>query len=511
MSFNPFEKKEKLPPAYFRLFQQESENLVNKIIDHASVLMLYIYVDGTIALCNRLVEEMIGRKRESIVGDNWLNIIFSNNTLTMKQQVFKAVMEDCIKYRRPNHYNGAIKDVNAEERFISWSLTPIFSESKSVHGVLCVGNDMTALKEKEASVKKIDDTLKDILSSIKEYALYAVNLNGNITYYGMGSDMIFGWKKEEIIFKHMGIFHLEGDAKSKLPAILDAVNKSGQYETEIEMVRKDGQTFPVILTVSRFLGNDGAAIGYIFIAKDITERKKMEFQIFQAEKMAAVGQLSAGMAHEVNNPLFVISGRLEMLLEDAKLDGGLRKELEMIKSQSDRIRGLVDRLLKFSRYHKTKTTELLDLNSVIESVVPFLDYQKWSDSKVVMEKDLAKDLLPVDGNLNELQEVFINLFLNAYQAMPEGGTVSVKTRNIDSKSVEVRISDTGPGITEEDIKNMFMPFFTTKKEGTGLGLSISYNIIKNHNGSINIETRLNTGTSFIIKLPIAKEKKDAVV
>jgi signal transduction histidine kinase len=227
--------------------------------------------------------------------------------------------------------------------------------------------------------------------------------------------------------------------------------------------------------------------------------------------MAAVGQLSAGMAHEVNNPLFVISGRLEMLLEDARLEGELRKELEMIKSQSDRIRGLVDRLLKFSRYHKTKTTEPLDLNSIIEGVLPFLNYQNWSDSKVVLEKDLSKDLLPVNGNLNELQEVFINLFLNAYQSMPEGGTVTVKTANTDSEFVEVRISDTGRGIAGEDLKNIFMPFFSTKKEGTGLGLSICYNIIKNHQGSINIETRLNAGTTFIVRLPIAKEKKDAAV
>jgi PAS domain S-box-containing protein len=500
-----FFKKESLPAEYIRLFQQESQNLVNKIIDNASVLILYTYTDGTISLCNRLVEEIIGTSRDSIMGKNWLGVLYRHDPATaIKQRMFKAVMDDCIKYKRPNNYNGAIKNLSNEERLISWNLTPILSESQSVHGILCIGNDMTDIAEREASVKKIDETVKDILSNIKEYALYAINLDGNITYYGMGSDVMFGWKKEEIILQHVSIFHLEEDVKTKLPTILEKVRNTGQYETEIELVGKDRRSFPVILTVHKFFDTQGKLIGFIFIAKDVTERKKMELQIFQSEKMAALGQLSAGMAHEINNPLFVIAGRLELLMEDNKLDEGLRKELGVINTQADRIRKIVDMLLKFSRYHPAKMDKV-DINAVIESVLPFLDYQNWSAAKITLKKDFAQGLLPTKGDFNQLQEVFINLMMNALQALPNGGEISIKTRNLDEDFVEARLSDTGTGINEESLKNIFMPFFSTKKEGTGLGLSICYNIIKNHSGTISIDTKPNVGTTFIIKLPVTKE------
>ena len=503
--------KLKLPPDYIQLFQQESQNIVNKIIDYAAVLILYIYTDGKIYLCNRLVEDMIGKSRDTIIGKNWLDALYQNEASPIKQQMFKAVMDDCIKYKRANNYNGAVRNINNEERLVSWNLTPILSESQSVHGILCIGNDMTDIKEKEASVKKIDETLKDILFNIKEYALYAVNLDGNITYYGMGSDRMFGWKKEEIIFKNVNILHLEEDVPSRLSSMLEHVKRSGQYETEIEMVRKDKRVFPLILTINQFLDTQGKLIGYIFIAKDITERKKMEHQIFQAEKMAAVGQLSAGMAHEINNPLFVISGRLELLLEDNKLDEESRKELDIIKTQTDRIRNLVDRLLKFSRYAPLKMAAV-DINATIESVLPFLNYQKWSASKVELEKDFAADLLPAKGDFNQLQEVFINLLMNAYQAMPAGGKILVRTSNLNNDFIEIRISDTGHGIPPEELKNIFMPFYSTKKDGTGLGLSICYNIIQNHNGTIVIESQANKGTTFIIKLPVnKKEVRDAAI
>ena len=255
MIFNHlFKKKDtdklKLPHDYIQLFQQESQNIVNKIIDYAAVLILYIYTDGKIYLCNRLVEDMIGKSRDTIIGKNWLDALYQNEASPIKQQMFKAVMDDCIKYKRANNYNGAVRNINNEERLVSWNLTPILSESQSVHGILCIGNDMTDIKEKEASVKKIDETLKDILFNIKEYALYAVNLDGNITYYGMGSDRMFGWKKEEIIFKNVSILHLEEDVPSRLSSMLEYVKRSGQYETEIEIVRKDKRVFPLILTIS---------------------------------------------------------------------------------------------------------------------------------------------------------------------------------------------------------------------------------------------------------------------
>jgi two-component system, NtrC family, sensor kinase len=162
----------------------------------------------------------------------------------------------------------------------------------------------------------------------------------------------------------------------------------------------------------------------------------------------------------------------------------------------------VDQLLKFSRKTLPKF-ETINLNEVIEGVLPLLSYHKLPASAINIVKDLNADIPPINGDLNQLQEVFLNLFINAYQSMQNGGTLTVKTDQVHGKQVEIKITDTGCGIPQDNLKNIFMPFFSTKKEGTGLGLPICYNIIKNHNGTVDVESQLNKGTSFIVKLPFA--------
>ncbi|MFA5411223.1 MAG: PAS domain S-box protein [Candidatus Omnitrophota bacterium] len=489
------------------IFSKYTQKFVSKVIENADAFIIYVDHHKKISICNRKVEDIIAKKREEIIGNNLLDILYPADTGARKQQMFEAIIDNSITYKRPNSFEDMVLDKNRQERFISWNVTPIVSQDDRLEGILFIGSDLTDLKEREASFQKRDETIKDIFSNIKDYALYMVNLDGNITYYAMGSEMMFGWQKNEIIFKHVSILHTEEDAKVKLPFILEQTKQSGRHEeAEISLVRKNGESFPVILTASKLLDSEGKLTGYIFIAKDITERKKLEYQILQSEKLAAIGQLAAGMAHEISNPLFVISGRLEMLLHRKRLLKGLfwniGTDLKIINEQSDRIRKLVDRMLKFAR-QGTMNLEVIDINDVIESVLPLLAYQKLVDVKVEVEKELVKDLLFVKGDLNQLQEVFLNLFMNAYQAMPKGGKLSIRTRNLPDKFAEIRISDTGSGIPEQGLKNLFMPFFSTKKEGTGLGLSICYNIIRNHNGKIEVESVPNKGTTFIIKLPLA--------
>jgi len=487
-------------------FTKETEKLLSKLVDDANIVFLYLNTNGNVAVCNKKVADIAGKAKEDIVGKHWLHVLYHDIDTAIKQQMFKAVFDDSITYKRSNNFEGVIVDASNTERFISWSITPIVGESGTVEGILFIGNDITALKERELPLRKIDDTLKNIFTSIKEYALYVINLDGNITYYGMGSEMLFGWKKNDIIFKHAGILHAKDSANSDLPSILEQVKKSGEFELETTLVKKDGQSFPVILTASKFLDTEGKTTGYIFMAKDVTERKKMEYQIFQSEKLAAIGQLAAGMAHEVNNPLFVISGRLEVLLGQKKLAVKVRESLEVMSQQADRIRKLVDRMLKFSRQAPLRL-EPININDVIENVLPLLSYQKLTSAKIDIEKGLLKDLPLIKGDLNQLQEVFVNLFVNAYQSMSGGGKLIIKTSNYQGNYAQVTISDTGCGIPQQSLKNLFMPFFSTKKEGTGLGLSICYNIIKSHNGTVDIETQVNKGTTFIIRLPFAKSEK----
>ncbi|MEW6102173.1 MAG: ATP-binding protein [Candidatus Omnitrophota bacterium] len=485
-------------------FAKYPKEFVNKVIDEADVLVLFLEPDGQVSICNKKFESVIAKDCCDIVGQSWQGLFSPTEGNAIKLQMLRAVVDDSVKYKRPNNFEGVLIDKENNERLISWSITPILLDgSGDLTGVLLIGNDTTELREGETSFKKIDETMRNIFSNIKEYAIYVINLDGNITYFGMGSEIMLGWQKNEIIFKHVNLLHTPDDAASLLPKMLEQVNKEGLFETEISLIKKTGQSIPVNLTVNKFIDSEGKLMGYIFVAKDITETKKLEYQIFQAEKLAAIGQLAAGMAHEINNPLFVISGRLELMLLDEKLNEKIRQDLNTINAQADRIRKLVDQLLKFARKSPPKM-ETVNINEIIEAVLPLLSYHKLPASKnIEIDKDLAKGLPAIKGDANQLQEVFVNLLLNGMQAMPQGGRLSIGSREVEGRLIEVKISDTGCGISESNRKNIFMPFFSTKKDGTGLGLSICFNIIKNHNGVIDIESEVNKGTTFVIKLPIS--------
>ncbi|MCX5694488.1 MAG: PAS domain S-box protein [Candidatus Omnitrophica bacterium] len=474
------------------------KDIFSSLIENAAVLVLYLDKKENIVLCNKKTESIIGLKNSEIKGKNWLKVLFKDKDNTIKREMFKAVLDDALTYKRAKDFEGHLLSSHGKLRHISWNITPILNKNE-VQGSLLVGHDITEIQERENSIKNIDDSLKNIISSINEYALYVINLDGLITYFGMGCEMMFGYSKPEIIFKHISILHNINRADSQLSLILERVRLLNKYESEIELITKSGEVIPVRLTVNRFLDANGKLTGYIFIAKDITQTKKLEYQVFQSEKLAALGQLSAGMAHEIHNPLFVISGRLEMLKQE-KLVLGIKKEIDLIDTQVNRIRKLVNRILKFAR-KTTLTLEAVNLNEIIELALPLVNYNKLLPANVEIKKIFEKNMPKISGDPDQLQEVFLNMIINAYQSMPNGGIIEIITSNFQNRYAQVQIIDTGEGIAEANLKNIFMPFFSTKGHGTGLGLSICHNIIKSHNGSIELESRINQGTTFTIKLP----------
>ncbi|MDD5060626.1 MAG: PAS domain-containing protein [Candidatus Omnitrophica bacterium] len=473
---------------------------IPNLIENAAVAVLFLDHKGNVLYCNKKTESLTGCNRTEIINKNWLEVLFRDSSNLMKKEMFRAVMEDSIVYKRAKDFQCHILSASGSERLISWSITPFFNKNnQTTEESALFGYDITEIEERENSVKNFDDSLKNIFSSIKEYALYVINLDGNITYFGMGSETMLGWNKRDIIFKHVSILHnIDGDP-SNLSFILEQVRLFGKYETETELITKNKEVIPVILTINHFLDANGKLAGYIFIAKDMTERKKLEYQIFQAEKLVALGQLSAGMAHEINNPLFVISGRVEMLKQE-KLSPKVKENILLIESQTDRIHKLVERILKFAR-KSTPLSEPINLNEALEQVLPLIQYNKLPAAKIEIKKDFEKNMPQIKGDPHQLQEVFLNILINAYQSMPGGGVIKIITSNFKNLFAQIQIIDTGEGIPAHSLKDIFMPFFSTKNEGTGLGLSICYNIIKNHNGTIEVESQVNKGSTFTIKLP----------
>ena len=251
-------------------------------------------------------------------------------------------------------------------------------------------------------------------------------------------------------------------------------------------------------------GAEQAVVGTILIVENITERVRLEEQLQISEKMASIGLLAAGVAHEVNTPLTGISSFTQMLLDGADRDDPRTALLEKIESQTFRAAKIVNGLLNLSRPGTSSSERIeVDLNAVITDVYSLLEHQ-FEVGKIKVRKELAAGSAPVSGIEHQLQQVFLNLFLNARDAMPRGGWLTVTTR-VSGNLVVAEIADTGSGIPSEHLARIYDPFFTTKSigRGTGLGLAITYGIVREHDGTILCDSAVGQGTRFTLSLPLA--------
>jgi two-component system, NtrC family, sensor kinase len=269
-----------------------------------------------------------------------------------------------------------------------------------------------------------------------------------------------------------------------------------------------GETRTVNVAIAPLVTKNFNVAGRLIIMDDITERMELEHQLSQSDKLSSIGLLAAGVAHEVNTPLAVISSYAQMLSKQVQGDPQKSTLLEKITRQTFRASEIVNNLLNFSRTSGAEFAEV-DVNRVIVDTLSLLEHQ-FKTGRIRIQDELAAHLPPIQGNAGRLQQVFLNLFLNAKDAMPDGGTLKIATSNGDG--VSVTVSDSGAGIAQEHIHRIYDPFFTTKsvapdgqKRGTGLGLSVTYGIIQEHAGKIRVESSPELGTTFFIDFPMLRK------
>jgi signal transduction histidine kinase len=247
-------------------------------------------------------------------------------------------------------------------------------------------------------------------------------------------------------------------------------------------------------------------IGRLIIFDDVTDRDELERRLVQADKLSSIGLLAAGVAHEVNTPLAVISTYAQMLAKQVSGDEQKTKLLEKIAKQTFRASEIVNSLLNFSR---TSTTDFVDvdLNRAVKETATLIEHQL-QKTGVQVRLNLGASSPTIRGNFGKLQQVFLNLFINARDAMPEGGKLTVRTWS-EAGFVHIEVADTGHGIPPDHLARIYDPFFTTKaaRKGTGLGLSVSYGIVQEHNGIIEVDSRVGSGTRFRLEFPAAGSKE----
>lgn len=473
---------------------------VEDIIDQAGTLFLYLNKDLKLIMCNKALESITGYSREEIFRDDWLRLLFRD--YPSRREIFKAVVASCLSSIRSRTYQGAVSRKDGSECILSWRNTAATDGSGKILGIICTAQDITESKHSEDNLAIQSERLRNIFASIRDYGLITTNLDDKITYYGTSSAGLFGWE-EDVTLMDIAILFSEHERDGLKNSIKKSIDRMGRFEEEVKLRRGDNEIFPAMLTVNALLDKENSRTGYVYIARDITQRKKLERQIIQSEKLAAIGQLAAGVAHEMNNPLLVVLGRLEMLsMDDERITPEVKHTIEIVRSQSMRMRDIVDRLLTYSR-PKASHMAYVDIHEVLETVSPLVDYHP-EFKRIVWKQELSEDLPKIKGDFSQLQELFFNIAINACQATPEGGTVTVITRDTKDGFIEVAVRDTGKGIKNEDMNKLFTPFFTTKDSGTGLGLAICQNIVNAHGGKIEVESEIGKGSIFRIRLPAKK-------
>ncbi len=373
----------------------------------------------------------------------------------------------------------------------------------------------------------------DILATMSD-SLVLISPEGKIIEVNNAALTLLGYTSEELTGSPASILFPEG-AWQFLEGKESAMLKEKSFDRhQIFFRTKKGEDIPVSLSVSTMKDKEGDLIGVVGVARDMREilllqKKEKELaaekartevfqeralelqeaydklsttqtQLIQSEKMAAVGQLAGGVAHEINNPMGVILGFAQSIVKGIKAGDLLYMPLKSIEREALRCRKLVGDLLTFSRVDKTKAEEI-DINHTIEDTLSFVEGLAKVKSISII-KEYGTGIPRIIANKNQIQQVIVNLCNNAIDAMPEGGNIKLSTKDTGDR-ILIEVSDTGKGMTEEVKKHLFEPFFTTKEagKGTGLGLSFCFEIIQNHNGTIEASSEPDKGAVFVIKLP----------
>jgi PAS domain S-box-containing protein len=366
------------------------------------------------------------------------------------------------------------------------------------------GRLYASLQQKMAEYERLKDFNENIVESIN-VGIMALDMEDRIESWNSQMEVMYAMPRWQILTQPLrSIF--PADFVEEFYRVRQNAGINNLYKFRLQTPA--GETRTVNVAIAPLVTRKFEVVGRLVIMDDITERVELEAQLSQADKLSSIGLLAAGVAHEVNTPLAVISSYTQMLAKQLQSDPQKYGLLEKITRQTFRASEIVNNLLNFSRTGGTEFADV-DVNKVISDTLALLEHQ-FRSSRIEVRSELTASISPILGNPGKLQQVFLNLFLNAKDAMPGGGTLNISTTN--GELVSVRVSDTGSGIAPEHIQRIYDPFFTTKtapkegqNRGTGLGLSVTYGIIQEHAGKIRVESNPGSGTTFALDFPLSRK------
>ena len=472
-------------------------------LDIVGVIIVALDRRGRVTLINQKGCRLLGYTEDEIIGKNWFELALPSSARDGAQAAFRKLIAG--QLRPVESYQNPVLTRLGEERLITWRNSILRDEEGRVTGTLSSGEDITERGRTEAQIQAILRTTVDGIITIDD--------SGLIESFNPAAEEIFGYLADEVLGSNVSVL-MPAPENDGHDGYIERYRNTREARIvglgrEVVGKRKDGKTFPMELAVSEFAAGD--RMMFTGIVRDITQRKRLEEQLLQSAKLAALGELVGGIAHEVNNPTGIIVMRSANLMLEA-VDQGLPEEIvddvEVIQRQSNKIAQITSGLLAFSR-QTPFSPQPSDVNRIVVNAFALAENVLKSHG-ITYHPDLSPDLPLVMADTTRIEQVLLNLFNNAMDAMPDGGELRVTTWGESDEAgdrwVRITVGDTGEGISQEDLGRVFDPFFTTKEvgKGTGLGLSISYGIVQEHGGRLEVEGTSGEGAEFQIVLPVSE-------
>jgi PAS domain S-box-containing protein len=474
------------------------EGFITRIVESTPSSLVVFDRALRVVLVNRNFLEKSHREKHATQGHKideiFPPVLLEYTRLDLKvREVFRtgqAIDGDKLAYRTPG----------ISTHIYYYRLVPLKIE-EHVENVLLFMDDITEREHLGEELRRIERHLASVVNSANDLVL-SLNVDGSIMTWNRAAARISGLSAD-VAHGQMLLELVPDNQRGMMGEMLDALCHGATVQrTEINLLTSQSQVIPIAWSCSPMLTDEGEVTGMVAIGRDLTEQRRLEAQLIQSTKMASLGVMAGGIAHELRNPLGIISASAQ-LLQDHHHDTNLCDQCTTkIHDATKRASLIIDNLLKFARPMSVHM-QLLDINVVIEDTFVLMTHQLVLQ-QISLIKHLTADLPQVYGNSALLQQVFTNLILNACNAMSQAGSLTVTTRANSVNMVEIRFTDTGCGITSEAQPKIFDPFFTTRPigKGTGLGLSISYTIIQQHRGEIAVQSTVGQGTTFTVSLPV---------
>jgi len=478
------------------------------IVESSDDAIIGTTLNGIVTSWNRAAARIFGYTSAEMVGEPITRIIPEDRRREETEVLERLRAGEVIERLE------TIRVTKGGERIdISLTVSPIKDAEGRIVGVSKIARDITKQRQSASAVHGSEAQTQAIFEAASE-AILIVDRTGTIASINRKAEEMFGYPRPALLGQPLEILLTERmrarHVGHRVAYFEEPRARSMGQGLDLVAMRRDGTEFPVEISLSYFETAQGLrAVAFV---TDITQRQAMERATRQAERLSALGRLAAGIAHEVNNPIGIISSRIEIMLLGAEaqpLPGKVTDDLKVLHRHAQRVARIAHGLLTFARESPGEWGRV-DLNQVVEDTLLLLE-KELAQADIVVRRALLPDLPPVHGQVDALQQVVMNLVTNARDALDRGGEIALETKVVPGRDAAVRlvVSDTGPGIPPDVLPRIFDPFYTTKPEGTGLGLSISYGIVHDHKGTIEIDSSPGRGAVFTLTFPAVAEETPA--